>query len=159
MTVQDVSVRNAGPADAAAIAAMIRELAAYEGMAQDVGFSTPQLQRALTGDPPRLHVLVAEDADGPLGFVSYTIDFAIWTGTDVLRVDDVFVSSRARRRGVGRLLMARIAALATAAGMSARWELETKNHAAQQFYKGLGVSLRDKMVARWDLAAMRALLA
>jgi len=137
---------------------MIRELAAHEGSADEVQFSTPQLERALAGDPPRVHVLVAEDAGGPIGFVSYTVDFAIWTGTDVLRVDDVFVSRRARRSGVGRMLMMRIASLASAAGMSARWEIETKNRDAQCFYQALGVSMRDKVVTRWDVAAMKSLL-
>ncbi len=158
MAAQDVTVRTAGPADAVSITTMIRELAAFEGLADEVKFSALQLERALSSDPPRLHVVLAEDAQGPVGFVSYTIDFAIWTGTDVLRVDDVFVSSRARRGGVGRLLMTRIAALAAAAGMSARWELETRNYAAQKFYEGLGASLRPKIVARWDVAAMRAVL-
>jgi GNAT superfamily N-acetyltransferase len=159
MPFQGVRIRAARPSDAAALGAMIRELAEYEGAMGELAFSLEQVERALAGDRPRLHAILAEDSGGALGFVTYTIDFAIWTGGDVLRVDDVFVRERARRRGTGRLLMTRIAELATSGGMSPRWEIEPANAVAQRFYRGLGVTIRDKIVARWSLADMRGLLA
>jgi GNAT superfamily N-acetyltransferase len=159
MPFQGVRIRAAQPSDAAVLAAMIRGLADHEGTAGEVAFSLEQLERALAGDRPRLHAILAEDSGGAIGFVTYTIDFAIWTGGDVVRVDDVFVRERARGRGTGRLMMARIAELAMAGGMSARWEIEPANSAAQRFYEGLGVAIRDKTVARWSLADMRRLLA
>ncbi len=154
-----MKVRDATSADAAALDAMIRELAAFEAHAGDLAFSVEQLARALAGDPPRLHAIIAEDAGGPAGFVTYSIDFAIWTGGDVVRVDDVFVRERARGGGAGTRLMQRIAELALAGGMSCRWEIEPANRRAQRFYGTLGVEIRDKKIARWDSAAMRALVA
>jgi hypothetical protein len=53
-------------------------------------------------------------------------------------------------------MMLRIAELAMAGDMIARWEIEPVNIAAQEFYLGLGANLRDKIVARWDRAAMEA---
>ena len=94
-----------------------------------------------------------------VGFVSYTIDFAIWTGGDVIRVDDVFIRERARKSGVGTSLMLRIAELALAGGMTCRWEIEPSNLGAQYFYGTLGVDIREKVVARWGEAAMRAAVA
>jgi GNAT superfamily N-acetyltransferase len=158
MPSRGIRTRAARPSDAAALAAMIRELADHEGATGELAFSVEQLERALTADRPRLHAILAEDSSGPIGFVTYTIDFAIWTGADVVRVDDVFVRDHARRRGTGRLLMTRIAELAIAGGMSARWEIEPVNLAAQRFYEGLGVTIRDKIVARWTLHSMRRLL-
>lgn len=151
-----VTIRPAAPADAAVLAAMIRELAEHEGSTDEAKFSVEQVERALDGNPPRLRALLAEDSARAAGFVTYTIDFAIWTGGDVIRVDDLFVSDRARGRGTGRRLMAAIAELAIADGMTARWEIEPKNLRAQQFYRGLGVAIRDKIVARWSLDAMRS---
>jgi GNAT superfamily N-acetyltransferase len=129
----------------------------HAGSADDASFSEADVARALSGDPPRLRALLAEDSAGAAGFVTYTVDFAIWTGADVLRVDDVFVSARARGRGIGRQMMTAIAGIASIAGMSTRWEIEPKNQRAQQFYRGLGVEIRDKLVARWSLEDMRAL--
>jgi GNAT superfamily N-acetyltransferase len=135
---------------------MIRDLVAYEGNTGTPAFTVEQLAAALSGDTPRLRALVAEDDKGLIGFVSYTIDFAIWTGGDVIRIDDVFIRERARKSGVGRRLMLRIAELALAGDMTCRWEIEPANLGAQYFYGTLGVDLREKMVARWSAGAMRA---
>lgn len=154
MSVGRISVRNATPADAGVLDDMIRQLAAHEGAADLISYSQDQLATALAGNPPRLHAILAEDADGIHGFVTYTIDFSIWNGGDILRVDDVFVRGGARRRGIGRQMMMRIADLALAGGMIARWEIEPVNVAAQKFYRSLGVTIRDKIVARWERSAM-----
>lgn len=158
MSVAKVNIRNATPADAAVLDAMIRLLAAHEGADDLVSYSQDQLAAALAGDPPRLHAILAEDTDGIHGFVTYTIDFSIWNGGDILRIDDVFVGDGARRRGIGRQMMMRIAELALAGGMIARWEVEPVNIAAQKFYRGLGATVRDKIVARWERPAMAAAL-
>jgi GNAT superfamily N-acetyltransferase len=154
-----MNVRNATAADAAEIERMIRDLVAYEGSTSAPAFTVEQLAAALSGDAPRLRALVAEDDNGLIGFVSYTIDFAIWTGGNVIRIDDVFIRERARKGGVGRRLMLRIAELALAGNMTCRWELDPSNLGAQYFYGRLGVDLREKIVARWSEAAMRTALA
>lgn len=157
MSVVKVSVRSATPADADVLDCMIRQLAAHEGATHLISFTEAQVAAALGNN--RLRAILAEDEEGVCGFVTFTIDFAIWNGGDILRVDDVFVCDRARRRGIGRLLMLRIAELARNGNMIARWEIEPANHAAQKFYQGLGASIRDKIVARWELPAMASALA
>jgi GNAT superfamily N-acetyltransferase len=152
-------IRDATPADATAIKLMIRELIAYEGTQHEVTFSVEQLASALGGDAPRLRGLIAEDGEGIAGFATYTADFAIWTGGDVLRIDDLFVRERARGAGAGSALMARIAEIALDNSMSCRWEIEVSNTRAQRFYSTLGVEVRDKKVARWSPIAMRTALA
>jgi len=154
-----MNIRNATAEDAAEIERMIRDLVAFEGNAGHLAFGVEQLAAALSGSTPRLHALVAEDDAGLIGFVSYSIDFAIWTGGDVIRVDDVFVRERARGSGAGTSLMLRIAELALAGGMTCRWEIEPSNLGAQYFYGTLGVNIREKVVARWSEAAMRTALA
>ncbi|MGH6894815.1 MAG: GNAT family N-acetyltransferase [Dongiaceae bacterium] len=154
-----MKIRNATAADAAEIERMIRDLVAYEGNTGTLAFGVEQLAAALSGSAPRLRALVAEDDGGLIGFVSYTIDFAIWTGGDVIRIDDVFVRARARGSGAGTRLMLRIAELALAGGMTCRWEMEASNLGAQYFYGTLGVDIREKVIARWSEAAMRAALA
>lgn len=154
-----MNIRDATAADAAEIERMIHELVIHEGgQPSTLLFKEPQLATALSGNPPRLHALIAEDATGLIGYVSYTIDFAIWSGGDVLRVDDVFVRTRARGSGAGRALMLRIAERALKGGMSCRWEIESANLGAQHFYGTLGVDMREKTVARWHEPAMRATL-
>ncbi|WP_374313865.1 N-acetyltransferase family protein [Dongia sp.] len=152
MPTEQINIRNATPADAAVLDSLIRQLAAHEGAAHLISFTQGQVAAALGNE--RLRAILAEDGEGVCGFVTFTVDFAIWNGGDILRVDDVFVSDRVRRRGIGRQLMLRIAKLALEGNMIARWEIEPVNLAAQQFYLGLGANLRDKIVARWELPAM-----
>jgi GNAT superfamily N-acetyltransferase len=159
MSADEVVIRAAVPADADVLDSLIRDLAAHEGASELIAFSPAQVATALAGPKPRLQAILAEDARGPLGFVTYTIDFAIWNGGDILRVDDVFVVGRARRSGIGRLLMLRIAEIALGMNVIARWEIEPVNHSAQTFYRSLGVAIRDKIIARWDAAAMKEALA
>jgi GNAT superfamily N-acetyltransferase len=154
MPTEQIAIRNAVPGDAAVLDSLIRQLAAHEGAAHLISFTPAQVGAALGNG--RLRAILAEDEEGVCGFVTFTIDFAIWNGGDILRVDDVFMSNRARRRGIGRLLMLRIAELALGGNMVARWEIEPVNLAAQKFYLGLGANLRDKIVARWELPAMAA---
>jgi GNAT superfamily N-acetyltransferase len=154
-----VKIRDATAADAAALDSMIRELAAHEGHAGQLAFTVDQLAQALSGNPPRLRAVIAEDAGEAVGFVTYTIDHVIWTGGDVIRVDDVFVREQARGTGTGTRLMLRIAELAIAGGMSSRWEIEPANLRAQRFYESLGVEIQDKKVARWSRPAMQAAVA
>jgi GNAT superfamily N-acetyltransferase len=154
-----MSIRDALPTDASVIKMMIRELAAYEGLQVELTFSIEDLAAALSGPNPKLRGLIAEDTEGVVGFVTYTIDFAIWSSGDVLRIDDVFVRERARGAGAGSALMARIAEIALGDGMSCRWEIEPSNTRAQHFYSTLGVEIRDKKVARWSSLAMRTALA
>ena len=134
---------------------LIRLLAAYEGHAAEVRFSDSQLRRALSGDRPRLHALLAERDSEVVGMLTYTVDFAIWEGSEVVRVDDVFISETARRKGVGTAMFDGLARICAATGMTARWEIEPENASAQAFYRSLGVDIRPKIVARWSEHAIR----
>lgn len=158
MSMGEIYFREAVPDDAGPLAALIKELAAYDGNAADVHFSPQQLRGALSGAAPRLRAILAIDGNRPIGFITYTIDYAIWAASDVLRIDDLFFSADYRGRGLGKRLMTEIARRAVAGGMVARWEVMPQNIQAQAFYRGLGADLRDKIVARWDGAAMIALL-
>lgn len=155
----DTALRTATHEDAAILDALIRDLAAHEKASDLIAFSVDQVAAALAASPPRLNAILAEDSTGPLGFITYTVDFAIWNGGDIIRVDDLFVVERARRKGVGRLLMLEIAKIALEMNVITRWEIEPVNLPAQAFYRGLGAYIRDKVVAHWDNASMKAALA
>jgi GNAT superfamily N-acetyltransferase len=151
-------IRAAVPSDAPVLAAMIEELAVHEGTSGELRFTVDQLRAALSGKNPRLHALLAVDDGQVRGAVTYTIDFAIWTGGEIIRVDDVFVRASSRSAGVGRRLMEAVAVNCVGRGVPARWEVEPENRRARRFYERLGVEIREKLVARWNDAAMRRLL-
>ncbi|MGY1671240.1 N-acetyltransferase family protein [Geodermatophilus sp. SYSU D00710] len=148
------TVRRAGPDDAAAVVAMVGEIAALEGDPFD-GTEQRWAQLLARGD---VVVLLAERGGEPAGYVSAVRRLHLWLGTDVLALDDLFVRDGHRDAGVGRLLMAELARLATAEDLVVRWEVREDNTAAQRFYRRLGAVLRTKVVVWWPPTAQRAFL-
>jgi len=74
----------------------------------------------------------------------------------VLNLDDLFVRPAHRDAGVGRRLMAALAALASPEQLIIRWGMEVDNVDAQRFYRRLGATLRPKVLAAWPPAAYAA---
>lgn len=120
-----------------------------EGVATDLTFTLPQLELALS-DPCQFHALIAERNGEIAGCVTYTWDFALWSGGTILRVDDLIVEERHRGFGVGTALMRELARRAVERRAKMRWEVEPDNESALRFYARLGVTLRKKVVARWS---------
>ncbi len=150
------SARRAGPADAAVVLRLVREIAAAEGDVSDVG-SDERTWAAMLARPDVL-VLLAERDGEPVGYVSALRRLHLWLGTDVLALDDLFVRDGHRDAGVGRFLMTELARLAAAEDLVVRWEVREDNAAAQRFYRRLGARLRTKVVAWWPPEAQRGLL-
>jgi ribosomal protein S18 acetylase RimI-like enzyme len=149
-----VEVRRATPADAADVAAMVREIADHEDQAAHVHVSDEQWRRLL--DRADVVVLVAERGDRAVGYVSAVRQLHLWTGGDVLALDDLYVRPGQRDAGVGRRLMAALAALAEPEQLLIRWGMEVDNVDAQRFYRRLGATLRPKVLAAWTPDAYRS---
>lgn len=140
-----VDVRRAGPADAAVVLAMVRELAEEDGDA----VTSDEAGWARMLGRPDVVVLVAERDGVPAGYVSAVRRLHLWSATDILGLDDLFVRPGYRDAGVGRLLMSELARLAAPEDLLIRWEVREENLRAQQFYERLGARLRSKVIAVW----------
>ena len=148
------TIRRATAADAGHVAAMVREIAAHEDQATHVHVDEDQWRRLL--DRPEVVVLLAERDGGAAGYVSAVRQLHLWTGGDVLALDDLYVRPGHRDGGVGRRLMAALARLAAPEQLLIRWGMEVDNVDAQRFYRRLGATLRPKVLAAWTPAAYAA---
>jgi GNAT superfamily N-acetyltransferase len=146
-----VEIRLATPADATEVAAMVREIAAHEDQAAHVHVPDGQWHGVL--QRPEVVVLLAERDGAPVGYVSAIRQLHLWTGGDVLNLDDLFVRPGHRDAGVGRRLMAALATVAAPEQLLIRWGMEVDNVDAQRFYRRLGAALRPKILAAWPPAA------
>ena len=70
------------------------------------------LRRHGFGPDRRFEALLAFVDDEPAGFALFFPDFSTWRGRPGLFLEDLYVREWARGRGVGRRLMARLAAIA-----------------------------------------------
>ncbi|MCZ2860821.1 GNAT family N-acetyltransferase [Blastococcus sp. VKM Ac-2987] len=146
-----VTTRRATPADAADVAVMVAEIAAHEDQAAHVHVQEEQWRRLLAR--PEVIVLLAEHSGGPVGYVSAVRQLHLWTGGDVVNLDDLYVRPGHRDAGVGRQLMATLAGLAKPEQLLIRWSMEVDNADAQRFYRRLGAGLRHKVLAAWPPTA------
>jgi GNAT superfamily N-acetyltransferase len=134
-----VVVRPAVPADAATIVQLIRELAVYEKESVDnVKISEADVLRDGFGAERRFECLLVEIDGRAAGFALFFHDYSTWEGRAGLYVEDLYVSERARGTGVGRRLLAEIAAIARARGCP-RLDLSVLHwNPARGFYERLG---------------------
>ena len=154
-----IAVRAATPADLPLIASLIRELADYEKLAGAVRFSDADLALHLFGARPYAEVAIGE-ADGTAqGFALFFHNFSTFEGKPGIWLEDLFVQPAARGAGLGKALLAHLAALAAARGC-ARLELSVLDWNAPSiaFYRALGaVSMDEWTTMRVDGAALARL--
>jgi GNAT superfamily N-acetyltransferase len=136
-----VQIRPADPEDAGVLLALIRALAEYERLLDEVVADEAGLRAALTGESPAVEALIAEADGQPVGFALYFRNFSTFLGRQGLYLEDLFVLPRWRGRGLGRRLMETLARQARA--MGARridWAVLEWNEPAIGFYRGIGAA-------------------
>jgi GNAT superfamily N-acetyltransferase len=132
-----VTIRHAVAADAATIVGMIRALAEYEKLLDHVRIEVADVLRDGFGPRPRFECLLAEIAGEALGFALYLDDYSTFEGRAGVFVEDLFVTEAARGRGVGRVLLARLARIARERGGSLHLIVHDWNP-ARAYYHRLG---------------------
>jgi GNAT superfamily N-acetyltransferase len=141
--VTSITLRFATRSDVTLLLQLIRELAAYERAPDAVLATEDDLRRYGFGAERRFEVLLAFVDGEPAGFALFYPDFSTWLGRPGLYLEDLFVREWARGRGVGRRLMARLAALAIERDWpSLHFNVLAWNPAAG-FYRRLGIDVRD----------------
>lgn len=138
-------IREATPADASLIVDMIRELAEFERELDQVHITPEDILRDGFGGSASFHAFVAEWNAQPAGYALYFFTYSTWAGRRIFFVEDLFVRSQFRGKGIGTSLLQRMAAIArqrNCYGM--RWEVLNGNTAAIEFYCSLGAKLQDE---------------
>lgn len=134
-----VAVRPATAADVPLVLDLIRGLAEYEQLAHEVRATEDGLRDALFGPQPGAEALIAEVHGTPVGFALFFHNFSTFLGRRGLYLEDLFVRPEYRGAGIGRRLLAEVAALAVARGCQRlEWSVLKWNAPAIGFYRALG---------------------
>jgi GNAT superfamily N-acetyltransferase len=157
----EVALRFARREDVPQVLAFIRELAEYEQLAHEVVADEATLADSLFGPAPAAEVVLAEVDGEPAGFALFFHNFSTFLGRRGLYLEDLYVSPRFRGLGLGRTLMACLAALAVERGCGRfEWWVLDSNTPAIGFYRRLGaVGMEDWTVQRVAGDALTALAA
>jgi GNAT superfamily N-acetyltransferase len=156
-----VTVRGIEPADVPAVVAMVHELAAYEQSPDECRLNEDQLRAALfTREPALFGHVATDDVTDPVGFALWFVNFSTWRGVHGIYLEDLFVRPDARGSGVGRDLLASLAALCTQRGYERLewWALHW--NPARRFYDSIGaVPMQDWVPYRLSGPALQSLAA
>jgi GNAT superfamily N-acetyltransferase len=127
------------PADIPEILALIRELADYEREpASAIATHTDLLRDGFT-EPRRFHCLMAEFSGAIAGFALYFYNYSTWRGHAGIYLEDIFVRPALRGKGIGKSLIASVAAVAVAEGCPRlEWAVLNWNTPAIDFYTSIG---------------------
>jgi GNAT superfamily N-acetyltransferase len=139
----NIAIRFAVAEDAGLLLQLIRELAAYERLAEQVVAREEDLRRYGFGPERRFEALIAALDGEPVGFALFLPDFSTFSGRPGLFLEDLYVREKARGRGVGRRLVARLAAIALARGCPALRFNVLRWNPARGFYRRLGFAAQE----------------
>jgi len=146
-----LEIRFATPDDAEIILRFIQALADYERMPQAVEVDAPTLAQQLAEERPPFECLLAHLGGEPAGFALFFHTYSTWRGKRGIWLEDLFVLPEARRHGVGKALLQRVAALAVARGCGRlEWSVLDWNELAIGFYDRIGAAL----LPEWKLCRM-----
>ncbi len=141
-----MEVREATSRDAAEVLEFVRakaqfdrELGAFSG---EQGTSEELICRHMFGPRPFASALLAGRPGLAVGFALYYFRYSSFRGRPNVWLDDLFVHPAARRQGAGRLLMNRLAELATAADCThIAWVASASNTVGMSFYRRFGAAV------------------
>jgi len=134
-----MQLRSATRDDVQVIAELIRGLARFEKLEQEVVMTEELLATELFGDRPYAEVVLAEDDGRPVGFALFFHNFSTFLGRPGIYLEDLFVIPEHRGHGIGRMLLAHLARLAVERGCRRlEWAVLDWNRDAIQFYERLG---------------------
>ena len=137
-------IRPAVAADAALILSLIRELADYEHMLDQVTATEAGIRTTLFGAKPAAECVIAELDGKPAGFALFFHNYSTFLGQPGLYLEDLYVKPELRSRGIGRKLLAHLAHLALERGCGRfEWAVLDWNEPAIRFYQGLGAKMMD----------------
>jgi GNAT superfamily N-acetyltransferase len=134
-----LTIRPGERSDIPLIAELIRGLARYERLADEVTMTEVKLERGLFGERRYAETLIAEDDGRPVGFALFFHSFSTFLAQPGIYLEDLFVVPEDRGQGVGKALLEALARLAVERGCGRlEWAVLDWNESAIRFYERLG---------------------
>ncbi|MDA3962267.1 MAG: GNAT family N-acetyltransferase [Planctomycetota bacterium] len=139
-----LTIRMAGPDDAAVLAEMIGELAEYERLG-DINRSTEETLRAELSAPDSvLQACIAFEGETPVGMATFFTTYSTFAAKRGLYLEDLFVQQDGRHHGYGTELLRYVARYAVERDCGRmEWTTLLWNTVAIEFYEALGATPND----------------
>lgn len=138
------TIRYAVRKDIPLILDLIRELASYERLADQV-VATEALLEEWIFDKQKAEVLIAEEAGVPVGFALFFHNFSTFLGRAGIYLEDLLILPAHRGKGYGKRLLTHLAGIAVERGCGRlEWSCLDWNEPSIAFYLSLGAVPMDE---------------
>ena len=142
--IEGFRIRKAGREDIPVVLELIKELAEYEKMSDDV-VATPKLLEEWIFDKEKAHVLLGEAEGEIVGMALYFYNFSTFLGRAGIYLEDLYVKPSMRGSGMGKALLTRLVRIAVEEGCGRmEWSCLNWNTPSIGFYKSLGAVPMDE---------------
>ena len=149
------AIRPAAPGDAALIVDLIRGLADYERMLDQMETTEERIHATLFQDlgRPAAHCVIGEIDGAAAGFALYFFNYSTFLARPGLYLEDLYVKAEFRGQGLGKALLLHLARVAHERGCGRmEWAVLDWNTPAIEFYERLGA----RRLTEWQLCRLRA---
>ncbi len=156
---EGVTIEPAQESDVPLILGFIRELAAYEKLAQEVEATEEDLRRTLFGERAYAETVIARYEGEAAGFALFFHNYSTFLAKPGIYLEDLFVRPNFRGKGIGKALLVHLARLARErdCGRVEWWVLDW-NESAIEFYKSIKAQpMNEWTVFRLSSAGIRSL--
>ncbi|NER82785.1 MAG: GNAT family N-acetyltransferase [Leptolyngbya sp. SIO1D8] len=138
-----VTITAATPADVPALLQLVKALADYENLSHEVVGTEADLMQHLFGDRPYAEAILARVGDQPAGFALFFHNFSTFLMKPGIYLEDLFVLSDFRGRGIGKQLLQAVGQLAVERSCGRlEWMVLDWNEPAIGFYERMGAQLK-----------------
>jgi len=140
----DFQIRSGTERDIPLILRMIKGLAEYEKLSDQVIATEDGLRESLFGPRPAAEVVIGYAGEQAAGFALFFHNYSTFLGQRGLYLEDLFVFPEWRGKGLGRQLLAHLARIAVERGCGRmEWSVLDWNEQAMRVYRGIGATPLD----------------
>jgi len=155
--VEGIQIRPVRPGDEVAVVNLIRELADFEKLLDEMVAAPGDLREVLFAENPAAEALIGEFNGAPVAFALFFYTFSTFEGRKSLYLEDLYVKPEYRGRGFGTKFLKRLARIAVERDCARfEWAALDWNELAIRVYKGIGAKAMEGWTTfRLDGEALR----
>lgn len=134
-----IEIRPATAGDVTVVLDLIKGLAEYERLLDEVQATEERIRQTLFGPDPSAEVALAYDEEVCAGFAVFFRTYSTFLAQPGIYLEDLFVKPEYRGRGIGLALLLHLAVIAHQRGYGRiEWGVLDWNEPAINFYESLG---------------------
>lgn len=143
--IENLKLRKTSEDDANLILSLIKEIAEYENMSDDVENNEELIKEVVFKDK-RAEVLIIELDNTAIGYCLYFYNYSTFTGRAGLYLEDIFIYPKYRGKGIGKQAFKVLAQIAIENKcLRMEWCCLNWNTPSIEFYKGMNA----KAMSEW----------